>query len=470
METFLIKAAQLIAALAFLVVIHEFGHYIFARMFGIKVEKFYLFFNPWFSLAKWKPKKSKKSYDKNGNEKASWRDTEYGIGWLPLGGYVKIAGMIDESMDKEQMAQPEQPWEFRAKPAWQRLLVMLAGVIFNFILAIIIYAGIAFYWGNKYVQFDKATEGMDYSEAAINAGFQNGDIPLMADGKKLDMSQSDCLYTIADARTVTVLRKAESDSVLLTGASAIRRDTVTFSLPKDFIFRLNDKKEMFMAYRLPVVVMKIQGGSAASDAGIKEGDRIIGIGGTPTPSYSELQQELEKTAGKTTSVTVNRNGKVIELTATPSSDGKLGFNLSPLTDVYPVVFEKYSLLRSFPKGWEIGTTTLGTYVSSMSHLFSAEGAKSIGGFGAIGGMFPDRWNWLSFWEITAFLSVVLAFMNLIPIPGLDGGHVLFLLWEVITRRKVNEKVLEYAQVAGMMFLIALLLYANGADIVRAFLK
>ncbi len=193
METFLIKAAQLIAALAFLVVIHEFGHYIFARMFGIKVEKFYLFFNPWFSLAKWKPKKKKNEKDQDGNEKATWRDTEYGIGWLPLGGYVKIAGMIDESMDKEQMAQPEKPWEFRAKPAWQRLLVMLAGVIFNFILAIIIYAGIAFYWGNKYVQLENATEGMDYNEAALKAGFRNGDIPILADGKKLDLGQRDSI-------------------------------------------------------------------------------------------------------------------------------------------------------------------------------------------------------------------------------------------------------------------------------------
>ena len=470
METFLIKAAQLIAALAFLVVIHEFGHYIFARMFGIKVEKFYLFFNPWFSLAKWKPKKKKNEKDQDGNEKATWRDTEYGIGWLPLGGYVKIAGMIDESMDKEQMAQPEKPWEFRAKPAWQRLLVMLAGVIFNFILAIIIYAGIAFYWGNKYVQLENATEGMDYNEAALKAGFRNGDIPILADGKKLDLGQRDCLYMIADAKAVTVLRKAESDSVLMAGETAVRRDTVTIALPNDFIFRLNDTKESFMDYRLPVYVYKVQGGSTAADAGIEEGDRIVGVGGVPTPSYRELQEQLEKNAGKQVTVTVSRNGKAIALDAKPSADGKLGFNLKPLTDIYPVVFEKYTLFQSVPKGWEIGTTTLGTYISSMSHVFSAEGAKSIGGFGSIGGMFPERWNWLSFWEITAFLSVVLAFMNLIPIPGLDGGHVLFLLWEVITRRKVNEKVLEYAQMAGMMFLIALLLYANGADIVRAIIK
>lgn len=468
MEIFFIKALQLVAALAFLVVIHEFGHYIFARMFGIKVEKFYLFFNPGFSLFKWKPKK-KEALGGKGEEKASWRDTEYGIGWLPLGGYVKIAGMIDESMDKEQMAQPVKPWEFRAKPAWQRLLVMVAGVLFNFILAVLIYAGIAWAWGNKYVPFDKATEGMDYSEVAQAAGFQNGDIPLMADDKKLDVSESNCMYLMADAKTVTVLRKAESDSVLMTQGRELKRDTVVLPMPEQFIFQLSENNVQVMGYRLPVVVKKVQGGSAAAEAGILEGDRIVGVGGVPTPSYAELQQELTANATKKTAIAVVRGSEVVNLTATPSAEGKLGFNLASITEVYPVVFEKYSLLESFPKGWDLGTTTLSTYVSSMKHLFTAEGAKSIGGFGAIGGMFPETWNWLSFWEITAFLSVVLAFMNLIPIPGLDGGHVLFLLWEVITRRKVSEKVLEYAQMAGMIFLITLLLYANGADIVRAFL-
>lgn len=469
MEVFFIKALQLIAALAFLVVIHEFGHYIFARMFGIKVEKFYLFFNPWFSLFKWKPKKKKVELDKNGEEKATWRDTEYGIGWLPLGGYVKIAGMIDESMDKEQMAQPMKPWEFRAKPAWQRLLVMVAGVLFNFILAILIYAGIAWTWGNKYVPLEKATEGMDYSEVALAAGFQNGDIPIKADDKQLDVSESNCLYLMADAKTVTVLRKAESDSVLMTQGRELKRDTVTIAMPEQFVLQLTENNAQVMAYRLPVVVKAVQGGSAAADAGLEEGDRIVGVGGMPTPSYGELQQALAANAEKETPLSVIRDGNVVNLTATPSSDGKLGFNLAALTDVYPVVFEKYSFIESFPKGWDLGTTTLSTYVSSMKHVFTADGAKQIGGFGAIGGMFPETWNWLSFWEITAFLSVVLAFMNLIPIPGLDGGHVLFLLWEVITRRKVSEKVLEYAQMAGMIFLFTLLLYANGADIVRAFL-
>lgn len=466
MEVFLIKAAQLIAAFAILVIVHEFGHYIVARAFGIKVEKFYLFFNPWFSLFKWKPKKKSPKYDKNGNERASWRDTEYGIGWLPLGGYVKIAGMIDESMDKEQMTQPEKPWEFRAKPAYQRLLVMVAGVCFNFILAILIYAGIAWHWGNAYVPLDKAAEGMEFSEAAVSGGFRSGDIPLMADGKNLDASKSNCLYRMADARQVTVLRKIEHDSVMLKEAREVARDTVVLTMPDQFIFRLSEDKDPVMEYRVPVVVKKVQNGSAASEAGLLPGDRLVGVGGVPTADFVAFQKELKKNGGRPTRITLHRDGKVLNVTATPSGEGKLGFEVKRIEDVYPAVFEKYSFLQSFPKGWEIGTTTLGTYVSSLSHLFSSEGAKSIGGFGTIGGMFPEKWDWYSFWQIAAFLSVALAFMNLIPIPALDGGHVLFLLWEVITRRKVSEKVMEYAQYAGMLFILLLLVYANGADIIR----
>ncbi len=469
METFFIKAAQLIVALAFLVIIHEFGHYIIARMFGIKVEKFYLFFNPWFSLVKWKPAKKAPVYDKNGNERATWRDTEYGIGWLPLGGYVKIAGMIDESMDKEQMAQPEQPWEFRAKPAYQRLCVMLAGVVFNFILAILIYAGIAFYWGNKYVPLDSAYEGMAFSEAAKSAGFVDGDIPLFADGRVIDASENDFLYQMANASNVTVLRKSMADSLTAAGLMTVPRDTVNVALPEKFILKLNND-EGFMKYRLPVYVKQLQSGSAASKAGMKEGDRVIAVGGVPTPSYAELQEQLKEHAGKSVSVTVERGSEILQLNAVPTSEGKLGFGLMKITEVYPTVVEKYTFAQSFPKGWQLGTTILGDYVSSMKHLFSREGAKSIGGFGAIGDMFPAEWNWLTFWETTAFLSVILAFMNIIPIPGLDGGHVMFLMWEVITRRKVSDKVMEYAQYAGMMFLLLLLVYANGADIVRAIMN
>ncbi|MDE6100073.1 MAG: site-2 protease family protein, partial [Paramuribaculum sp.] len=342
MEPFFIKALQFVAALAFLVIIHEFGHYIIARWCGIKVEKFYLFFNPWFSIAKWKPKKRAPKLDKNGNERATWRDTEYGIGWLPLGGYVKIAGMIDESMDKEQMKQPAKPWEFRSKPAWQRLLVMIGGVTFNFILAILIYAGITFWWGDKYIPLQSATEGMEFTPAAIDAGFRNGDILLTADGKTIDASKDDFLFTTATAKEVKVLRNF--------------RDTVAIAIPSDFLARLG--KERFMTYRQPVVVDKIQGMSPASEAGIIEGDHIVAVDTLSTRSYSELTEALQKYAGKPTTVTIERGGKPLQVNITPTESGKLGFQLKRITDIYPTVTVSYGFFESFPKGVEKGTTTL----------------------------------------------------------------------------------------------------------------
>jgi len=452
METFLIKALQLIISLAFLVLIHEFGHFIFSRIFGIKVEKFYMFFDPYFSLFKWKPK-AKPDADP---DKTSWRDTEYGIGWLPLGGYCKIAGMIDESMDTEQMKQDPKPWEFRSKPAWQRLLVMLGGVTFNFILAISIYAGIAMHWGSAYIPFDEATEGFDFTETAQKAGFRNGDIPYMADGRILDASDPDFRYRMADAKEVKVIRN--------------HTDTVTIHLPEDFILRLNDEKGRFLEYRLPVYIDRIVPGEAADKSNLAEGDHIVAVDTIATPTFSELTPALLKYAGKETTVTVERGGKRLSMSVTPNDHGKLGFQVRPITDVYKTVKIRYNFLESIPKGWELGTTMLSNYVGSMKHIFSSEGAESIGGFGAIGNMFPSKWDWLSFWEITAFLSVALAFMNIIPIPGLDGGHVMFLLWEIISGKQASEKVLIVAQYIGMAIIILLLVYANGNDIFRAFFK
>lgn len=480
METFLFKALQLVAALSLLVLIHEFGHYIFARMFGIKVEKFYLFFNPGFSLLRYNPRtntveliartddttgkdtaavsfKVGKPHpqDTTGPVRASWRDTIYGIGWLPLGGYCKIAGMIDESMDKEQMAQPEQPWEFRSKPAYQRLMVMIGGVLFNFILAILIYIGIAFTWGEKTIKFHDAYAGLDFVPAALDAGFRNGDIPLMADGQPVEATDRDVALTMAEAKTVTVLRNGT--------------DTVDIAIPSDFIFRLNDSKGFFQ-YRVPVVVAGTIPGDPAAKAGMQTGDRIVAVGDSLTPSFSELTTALKAYAHTAVPVTVVREGAEIKLEATPTDGGKLGIQLTPITDIYPVTVVKYSLLTSIPKGIEIGTTTLSNYVGSFKHVFSKEGAESLGGFGSIGSIFPEKWNWLSFWEITAFLSVALAFMNIIPISALDGGHVMFLLYEVVSRRKPSEKFMEYAQYVGMAFLLLLLLYANGNDFYRFFLK
>ena len=438
-------------ALGLLVIIHEFGHYIFARMFGIKVEKFYLFFNPWFSLFKWQPKKKETKTNPDGSERATWRDTEYGIGWLPLGGYVKIAGMIDESMDKEQMAQPAKAWEFRSKPAYQRLLVMVAGVLMNFILAIVIYAGIALYWGEKYIPLDKAYEGFAYVPAAKEIGFRDGDIPLLADGEKIDVATGDHLLKMVEAKTVTVLRD--------------HKDSIDIAIPDNFIFRLNEDKG-FLSYRLPIYVQSVVNGEPAKEAGLLPDDHIISVGDAMTPSYTEFTAELSKRGGQTTGLRLVRGNDTITVPIKPTEAGKIGIQLKPITDIYPVVTRHYNFWQSIPKGWEIGTGKLSAYEGSLKYVATAEGAKSLGGFGAIGNMFPEKWSWLAFWEITAFLSVALAFMNILPIPALDGGHIMFLIYEIIARRKPSDKFMEYAQIAGMAFLILLLLYANGNDIYR----
>ena len=457
METFLIKAAQLIVAFAILVIIHEFGHYIFSRIFGVKVEKFYLFFNPWFTLYKYKPKKPAPKPGEE--EKMTWRDTEYGIGWVPLGGYCKIAGMIDESMDTEQMKQPAKPWEFRSKPAWQRLLIMVGGVLFNFILAIIIYTGIVFAWGEKYIPFRNATEGMMYSETAHKVGFVDGDIPLAADGKELTYYSGDELLKMLDAKVVTVLRN--------------KCDTVNINIPDGFIFTANKEAEegnRFMAYRLPVVISDLQPGMGAVKAGLMKSDSIVSINGVSTPSFDIFKAELDKNPDKDVTIGFVRNGKPMESKVAVDAAGKIGIMLTPLTDIYRTVTREYSIFASIPRGIELGVEKLTSYVSQMKYVFTREGAKNLGGFGAIGNIFPESWNWEQFWSITAFLSVILAFMNILPIPALDGGHVLFLLVEIITRRQPSEKFLEYAQMAGMAFLFALLLFANGNDIYRFFFK
>lgn len=439
-------------ALALLVIVHEFGHYFFARIFGIRVEKFYLFFNPWFSLVKWKPKApAKRRLTKDGREKSSWRDTEYGIGWVSLGGYCKIAGMIDESMDKEQMQQPAKPDEFRSRPAYQRLLVMVGGVLFNFILACLIYIGIAWYWGDRSIPYEKAYAGMNFSDEAHNAGYKDGDIILLADGEPVQAKDRDNVLSVAMAREVTLRRDG--------------RDTVVHN-PDGFAATLENG---FFEYRLPVVVKQVSAGSVAEEAGLKENDHIIAIDGVPTPSFTELSKELDLKSGKKVLVTVMRDGVEIELQATPR-DGKLGFGLKQPHEIYETEIIKYNFFSAIPKGISDGASQMVTYVKSLKLLFTKSGASQIGGFGAIGSLFPPKWDWRTFWEMAAFLSIILAFMNILPIPALDGGHVLFVLWEIVTRRKPSEKFLERAQICGMFFLLALLLYANGNDIYRFIFK
>lgn len=471
MNATLIKTLEFFMALGLLVMIHEFGHYFFARVFGVWVEKFYMFFNPWLSIVKWKPGKYVKWFS-HGNEmavagdndpnenKRSWRATEYGIGWLPLGGYCSIAGMIDESMNTEAMKQPAKPYEFRSKPAWQRLLIMLGGVLFNFLLAIIIYAGIVYAVGEKFINFTDATEGMEFCDSAHKAGFVDGDIPLTADGKALSYFNSEDLNAMLTARQVTVLRN--------------HKDTVTINLPKDFIFQANTDAEagkVFMAYRLPVVVSQTQPRMGGEKAGLQEGDRLMAVNGTPTPSYTEFTAALEQNKGKNVTLSYQRGGQTLTATDVPiDGAGKLGILLTEPTNIYHTTVKNYNILQSIPRGLEMGWNKMVTYVKQLKLIFTPQGAQSLGGFGTIGSIFPPTWNWIDFWNITAFISVILAVMNVLPIPALDGGHVMFLLYEMITRRQPSLKFLERAQTVGMALLIALLVFANGNDIYRFFFK
>lgn len=453
METFLIKALQLIVALSMLIIIHEGGHYLFARLFGIKVEKFYLFFNPWFTVAKWKPKKKKVKLDKNGNEKSSWRDTEYGIGWLPLGGYVKIAGMIDESMDTEQMKQEPQAWEFRSKPAWQRLFVMLGGVFMNFILAIVIYIGMALYWGGRNVPLENAFLGFNYAPSAQAVGFIDGDIPLKINGEPIGAEDPNSLLKMAMGKEITVLRNLS--------------DTVTIKLPSDFILNLNDDK-WFLQMRQPVVVLEPMHGTPAAKAGLQQGDRVLTVNNGWAEDFPVFTDSLRANAGKEIAMTYRRGNDTIAVNMTPTSAGTIGIRLQDPSEVYGFEVVNYSFFQAIPVGIKNGVDKLTSYVSSLGQIFTKRGAQSVGGFGSIGQMFPEKWDWYQFWNMAALLSVILAFMNILPIPALDGGHAMFAIWEIVTRRKPSDKFLERAQMAGMMFLIALLLYANLNDIYKLF--
>lgn len=444
METFLVKALQLILSLSILVLVHEFGHFIFARIFKVRVEKFYLFFDPWFSIFKFKPKNS---------------DTEYGVGWLPLGGYCKISGMIDESMDKEAMAQPPKPYEFRSKPAGQRLMIMVAGVLFNFLLALFIYSMVLFTWGDTFLPLKNVKAGMDYSETFHNVGFQDGDILLKADDTELERFGEDCFRRVLNAQTVTVLRGGVETVI---------------PIPEDMAQRVMRDKKGFASYRFPMVVRELgkteSGESPAAVAGLQPGDSIVSINGIVTPSFYEVGEVLAQNKDKDVLVGFYRAGIPQTLTLHTDTAGKMGiYSVSPF-DMYQTVTRKYGFFESFPAGVMLGVNTLKGYVSDMKYVFTKEGASSLGGFGTIGCLFPAEWDWHSFWMKTAFLSIILAFMNILPIPALDGGHVMFLLYEVIARRKPSDKFLEYAQVTGMFLLFALLIYANGNDIFRFFFK
>lgn len=448
METFLIRALQLIMSLSLLVIVHEGGHFLFARLFKVRVEKFYIFFDPWFSLFKFKPKNS---------------DTEYGVGWIPLGGYVKISGMIDESMDKEQLKQPPKPWEFRSKPAGQRLLIMIGGVLFNFLLALFIYSMILFKWGDSYVPLQDMKYGMEFNERAQQIGFRNGDILLSADGKPFERFNFDVYRGIIDAGQVTVLRGGKE---------------VAVSIPAGMsLLEISKDRPPFISYRLPAVLDSVVPGTPGALAGMQKGDSILKVNDTEVAAWADFSGALQALKGKTSTMSDSLDSRMVSLVYSRAGindtlrlelDPSYQIGVSPagLDRYYRPVKVEYGFFESFPAGVTLGVNTLKGYVSDMKYVFTKEGADSLGGFGTIGSIFPAQWDWQRFWSMTAFLSIILAFMNILPIPALDGGHVLFLLYEIIARRKPSDKFMEYAQITGMVILFGLLIWANFNDVMR----
>lgn len=451
MEIFLIKALQFMLAISILVLLHEGGHFFFARLFGIRVEKFYLFFDPWFHLFEFKPKKS---------------DTTYGMGWLPLGGYCKIAGMIDESFDTEQMKQPVQSWEFRAKPAWQRLLVMIGGVLVNFLLALFIYSMILFAWGDSYIPPKNMTNGMKFNSEAKALGFRDGDILVGTEKGEFKEFGADLYRELSEATRADIIRDGKAMSI---------------SLPGDInLLGMLKTEPPFVRPLIPAIVDSVIPGSAAASAGMAKGDRIVALNGKVLDSYNEFINELGRLGDVMATVTtradsmklraatiVTERGSVRDTArVTLSADLKLGIFAKQYAGLYEPVTREYGFFESLPAGIGYGLHVLRTYVDDMKYVFSADGAKNIGGFGAIGSLFPPVWDWYMFWKMTAFLSIILAFMNILPIPALDGGHVLFLLYEMITRRKPGETFMIRAEYVGFGILILLMVVANLNDILR----
>lgn len=433
-----IKVLQFIVCLSMLVLIHEFGHFIAARIFKIRVEKFYIFFDPWFSLFKFR----------RGH-------TEYGVGWLPLGGYVKIAGMIDESMDTEQMKQPVQPWEFRSKPAWQRLIVMVAGVFMNVVLAIVIYSGVLYTWGRTYYANDDMVNGYAFNEAAHSLGFEDGDRIVSIDGRTPK--------TVNEILQSLLITDSDREVVVERGGEQLR---LTLPMQRLIEIRENERYDNFYMEFVPYIVQSVEHESA-DKAGLKTGDRIIAINGTPTPHMLAGMKILENAKNSAAEVEIIRNeADTMRLDVPISDKGQMGISVAMI----PPRHIEYSFGESLPAGWHMAGDKIADYWQQLKMIVNPKTklVKEVGGFIAIGNIFPGEWNWQSFWLLTAFISIMLAVMNLLPIPGLDGGHALFTLWEIITRRKPSDKFLEVMQYIGLALILLLVIYANGNDIVKLF--
>lgn len=458
MEIFLIRLLQFMLAISILVLLHEGGHFFFAKLFGVKVDKFYLFFDPsigkWKgSLFKWKPKNS---------------DTTYGVGWLPLGGYCKIAGMIDESMDTEQMKQPVQKWEFRAKPAWQRLLIMIGGVLVNFLLALFIYSMVLFHWGDSYVAVKDMTMGMKFNKEAQALGFKDGDILVGTNEGEFTKFDADLYRDLADATRCDIIRDGKPMSI---------------NMPGDLsLLDMLKTQPTFVTPLLPAEIDSVMPGGPADKIGMKKGDKIVALNGTAIDSWSAFTNErgrladvlsAAKTAADSTKVrtvslafTHKDTGKTDTVSTVLTPDLTLQVGMTSLLTYYKETKLEYGFFESFPAGIKYGVKVLSGYVGDLKYVFTAEGAKSLGGFGAIGSLFPAEWDWMMFWRMTAFLSIILAFMNILPIPALDGGHVLFLLWEMVTGKAPGEKFMIRAEYIGIGILMLLMIVANLNDILR----
>ncbi len=434
----LIKAAQFLLSLSFLIVLHELGHFIPAKLFKTRVEKFYLFFDAW----------GKKLF------KFTKGGTEYGVGWLPLGGYVKISGMIDESMDTEQMKQPAQPWEFRSKPAWQRLIIMLGGVIVNFILGFLIYIMIFSIWGENTVKTEDVKYGFGVAKVLEDYGVQQGDQLLLADGKEMtDVRDINNFLLLRGTKTLTVKH--------------LNGETEQIKLPEDIDMQIFKSSGMTaMSPRFPFVLDSVVEGSTAAQAGLLKSDKIIAVNEKPVEYWSDVTYGIQNSK-ETVNLKVERNGELKDLTVTLGKKGKIGIAPKPTDKDYIKTTDiSYSFSESISRGVSEAYWKLHDIVVQFKFVFTSKGASSLGGFIAIGSIFPSTWSWPAFWAITAFLSLMLGFMNLLPIPALDGGHVMFTLWEMITGKKPSDKFLEYAQITGFVLLMALLLLANGNDIYK----